>query len=712
MTSLLRVGLFALLLSTGCGVLFPSSGSPDPTPRLCAAENCEGCCVGDRCLLGRTSTACGAAGASCSDCGSGTCESARCVAPAELLPYDKGSCLSAPTLAPGDSFEGETHRYASHYSSSCGGENTGDFALAVDVPGNRRVGVTVTPLDVQFQPILSAASDCSSSGSVQGIGSVCAAAAAPGVASTYVFYTHDDSPTYLTVDGVGGTTGRFRAEIHTPGESCSWPLELSAENASVAGSTSYAEDDSVGSCGGAGPDYVTEVEVTIRSHLQATVPGGVSGSRPVLYLRKACANEEIACAVSSRLDVYDLEPGTYYLWTDDDLGGTSGDLEVRLTPVPRGDSCAAPIELQFSNGDQGGVAQARYSGSDLAPGSTLSCGSTGYADAVFTFTTMKTFDLEATQNSFYALALRSDACAGPELACGIKSIRVPALPPGTHYLWSQNLSSSAQLDVSLKEPRAGDTCFAPRALAFTGGTAGGDAFLQGSLLGAHHDASSQCGGDGIDEVFQFTTSEVLDLRAELAGADFRPFLSLRSACEGGELTCSSGASANEAGLAVGSLAPGTWWLWVDSATSAATQYSLSASLTPPVATDTCLSPGVLTLQAPADGGSPTATVSGYTGRLFNNTFASCGGAGSADAVYELTLPAAANVTAVVTGSGGLQPTVSVRASCDSMELHCAAAPSTTAAATLSAPLAAGTWFIWVDGLGATSGNFTLEVTAQ
>lgn len=45
----------------------------------CGPETCDGCCSGDTCLAGDSAAACGAAGATCLDCGArGVCEQASC----------------------------------------------------------------------------------------------------------------------------------------------------------------------------------------------------------------------------------------------------------------------------------------------------------------------------------------------------------------------------------------------------------------------------------------------------------------------------------------------------------------------------------------------------------------------------------------------------------------------------------------------------------
>lgn len=673
-------------------------------------------------MPGTAKAACGADGEACSDCGARQCVDSRCEPPPSALPIAQGSCLSAEPLTFDGGhavFEGETTGYANHQDLFCGSRGTPDFVVQLPDWQFRPLRVRVTPLDSNFAPVLGVATDCYSHSSL-GTTEACEAAADAGQAVTVdltLGATGDDA--YAVIEGASATSGRFKVDVWKVGESCALPIFNGNEVA--AGATFGAANDSVGSCGGSGPDLVSTLQVPVRSNIRVQVVGIAAGSVPVIYLRKSCASDEVACSrfngtgTSHTFELEDVAPGTYYLWRDDDGVGHSSSTIVTVTAVPDGDTCTTPLPLQFSAGSDGGRAQVAFTGASMSANSTLSCGVVGAKDTVFSFTTDRVFDLEASQGSYTALELRSGSCEGPSIGCADKYLRVAGLPPGDYFLWSQSASSLETLAVELYAPKAGDHCAVPRPLQFTAGAEGGDVYVQSTLSGMHDDATtSTCGGGmGPDEVFEFTTSVVLDLRASVSAANFLPIISLRSACTGGELACSA-ASFNDGELAVGSLPPGTYWLWIDaSGTSNATQYSLVATLTAPVTSDTCLSPGTLALAAPTDGGSVlSATVTSNTSPLFNNSFGSCGGAGSEDAVYAFTLGAPATLTAAVTGSAGLRPVVYLRSSCDGSELACAVAPATNGTATTSVPLAAGTHYVWVDGLGATVGAFTLDLTAQ
>lgn len=78
----------------------------DPSTRACGATrcdstNCDGCCVGDKCLPGVLASACGAKGAQCDSCAAGqTCRAAsggggRCEGTSTCGPQNCGGCCNA-----------------------------------------------------------------------------------------------------------------------------------------------------------------------------------------------------------------------------------------------------------------------------------------------------------------------------------------------------------------------------------------------------------------------------------------------------------------------------------------------------------------------------------------------------------------------------------------------------------------------------------------
>jgi hypothetical protein len=104
-----------------------------------------------------------------------------------------------------------------------------------------------------------------------------------------------------------------------------------------------------------------------------------------------------------------------------------------------------------------------------------------------------------------------------------------------------------------------------------------------------------------------------------------------------------------------------------------------------------------------------AVVTGSLQGLFNDTSV-CSGGGP-DGVYAVTLPQTGTLSAQVT-TGGFVPRLNVRSSCASTAtLACASSSLSTSASVTTPLLGAGTYFIWVDSSGASSGaSFTLTVS--
>ncbi|MBK7858479.1 MAG: hypothetical protein IPJ65_07615 [Archangiaceae bacterium] len=85
----------------------------------------------------------------------------------------------------------------------------------------------------------------------------------------------------------------------------------------------------------------------------------------------------------------------------------------------------------------------------------------------------------------------------------------------------------------------------------------------------------------------------------------------------------------------------------------------------------------------------------------NDTAGTCGGATGPDRVYTFTLTQPTRLSAAAYNTFGSQTALYLRSSCDDGELTCA-----TGNFLNDVPLAAGTWFLWVDGV---SDDFDLAV---
>jgi hypothetical protein len=313
-------------------------------------------------------------------------------------------------------------------------------------------------------------------------------------------------------------------------------------------------------------------------------------------------------------------------------------------------------------------------------------------------------------------------CTGSDRACasavagGTANLATGSLPAGTWTLWIDGANGSKgawTLSASLTPPAPGDTCANLAALAFSGGADGGTATASGDTTGLFNDVALGCGGaNGNDQNFTFTTARVLDLRATVTGSGpLQPVVALRATCSGADRTCASAPAGGSANLVAGSLPAGTWTLWVDGANGTNGPWSLSASLAPPAAGDTCASGPI---PVPLSGTPPSGSVMGTTTGLFGDSTSGCVGTSAPDAVHTFTLAATANVTiAAASTSAGYQPVVSLRTTCAGSELACGVAGTGGGTATLTRnALPAGTYSVWVDGVNGTSGDYTLTVTAN
>jgi hypothetical protein len=121
----------------------------------------------------------------------------------------------------------------------------------------------------------------------------------------------------------------------------------------------------------------------------------------------------------------------------------------------------------------------------------------------------------------------------------------------------------------------------------------------------------------------------------------------------------------------------------------------------PLAGESCSNPQTVS-------GSFTASTVGYA----DDTSGTCGGSGSADRVFAFTMSTAANLMiSVLNNSSSFRPVVYVRGStCTGTQLGCIAATATGADATLSLPnLQAGSYFLFIDGVSNTSGDFEIDL---
>lgn len=550
-------------------------------------------------------------------------------------------------------------------------------------------------------------------------------------------------------------------------DSCANPkaiLPSGSGTASFTAEPGQAIDDTAGTCNAAGPELVYTFTTTAAKDLTVSVaPLSGSAAKPVVYLRgpSCTAGPQAACDApatgSAGLAISGLAAGTWYLFVES-ANGAPGRVSVTvslLTPSqpPANDSCAAPQALTFVGPSAVAVGNTSLAANDSTTATNdPSCSATARTsgtDLVYAYTLTARSNVTVVARPMLGSPLHPvvsvrSTCATPSTELGCQAQTLPAAAqvtlngqqPGTYAVWvdsADGTSGAFQLEVTAVPAVDNDLCSGIQALSFSGNTATatGDTTYatNGNVLGDQTPSCSDSArGTGKDVVYSFTLTQAQDVTVAVTptglSPTFEPVVSVRTACADATRTaekgCVSPLAATTGTLTLVNQPAGTYVVWVDGAVDTAGPFQLEVSLappTPPPANDSCTAPQALTFT------SGVATVTGSTLQAANDnnsydvspTCSSTARQTGRDVVYAMTLTQPQDVTLTVTPTGGstLNPALYVRkSSCTSQilgdELVCLqkVGPVT---ATLTA-LPAGTYWIWVDGAGGTSGNFTLTAT--
>lgn len=658
--------------------------------------------------------------------------------------FEGGESCTAPLplnfpAAGATTLKGSLAGAAADVQALCGGSGP-DLVYRFATGRAHNVVVALATFDPAMRPVVYVRGLCA-----QGELACAQAAENGGTASAQALEVPAGSH-HLVVDSATPQGGVFelRAELAQPplGASCLNPRVLD-----FSGQSEVAFDDDTapldggfargaqGSCGGlASGERVYRFTTSALANLTATATPLAGGQQtPLLYLRRSgCAGNEVLCRAASgpgatgTLAAGNLPADTWFLFVD---GATAVNgpfrLTVRLDPPLPGDACGTAQPLAFADAGTAFFASTQDTTQGLFDDVRPSCDGTASPDRVYTFTTASLLSLRATVAPLDAgyqpvvllrqgscLSASERACAKAAAAGATADLSAGSLPAGTWQLWVDGAGGGAgpfSLSAQLTTPPPGEACAGAEPLFLDGGT---DEAVGGTLLGYASDSTASCGGAAQpDRVWRFSTTETMNLRARLSpqGPE-EAVLYLRSyGCLGGERACARGtAVSGGALLEVAALPQADHWLWVDSSSPDAGAFTLTATLSPPPVGDACPAPRFLALSDGTDGGS--AQVAGDTTALFGNT-AACSGTGP-DEVWSFSIAAPRVLTAAVTPlSSGFRPAVSVRSFCtSSTSAACGLSPAAGAPANISvSTLPAGTWYLWVDGVGATRGAYTLQV---
>lgn len=369
------------------------------------------------------------------------------------------------------------------------------------------------------------------------------------------------------------------------------------------------------------------------------------------------------------------------------------------------------------------------------------CNASG-PELVYSFTTTVTQALTVavaplTGSSARPVVYLRGACTGTELSCdaptsGSASLAVPALPPGTYFLFVESANGApgrVSLNVSLQAPptsAANSTCANAESLSANGTTVFRSVTVGNTAVGQNLDAtlptcSASARTNGNELWYRLTLSapsNVTLIARPISGSTLRPVVSLASACGGTSSGCQAAPSATASTLSLPGLAAGTWLVQVDSADGTSGAFQLEVDATPIVGNDSCASATALSFT------NDTATATGETTWAVNEVVSgaqtpSCSdsarGTGR-DVVFSYSITTPRDVTVRVTPTGSnptFQPVVSVRTACAdatrAAEQGCASPVASTPAQLTLVNQPAGTYFVWVDASQDTSGPFQLEV---
>ena len=366
-----------------------------------------------------------------------------------------------------------------------------------------------------------------------------------------------------------------------------------------------------------------------------------------------------------------------------------------------GDSCNNATPLSF---DSSGLSSFSGDNALYANDGQGSCGDS--RDRIFSFVLTTPTWVQVSSSGLLAYHLRTSCslASSEEWCSSVAGKRL--LQPGTHYLWAE-ASGIYSLQVRLLP---GETCDTATPILTSGTTA----TVTGTLEGYEHQVTSTCSSSGPDRAYVFTTTQTQGFAAALTQVSgFTGRLVLQSVP--GDCTtataegCLSAASTNtDVTLRRGALPAGRYLLWVKGSTTGS--FTLTTTLSAPVMGETCADPIALQFS------SGTATATGDTSTYAPDgtaNGATCGTAGAGnELVYVFTQLVSGTLTVTVTPSSGtLRPVVYLRSGCGGTQtdVGCGMASTSGSAATFTASLTAGTYYLVVDS-SAAGGPFSLTAT--
>jgi hypothetical protein len=459
-----------------------------------------------------------------------------------------------------------------------------------------------------------------------------------------------------------------------------------------------------------------------------------------------------------------LEAGDYHLFVDGATAtgdSAAGPYHLTVTldtpvPAPTNDDCQQPEPLMVPAGGVGSISV--HGDTTAANNDALGCMGTG-PDVVYALQLNIPTRVSARVTPSSGSPLRPSVylrqvngcqsedpadelgCASAGPAGSSANMTIPSLPPGLYSLWVDGLEGTGgafDLMVDLQAappPPANDVC----AGAVTLQLASGPVTVTGTTVSANDDALLSCtlpvGGYSPDVVYMIDVPTTLSVAIDVTapqGSALRPIVGLRrpNACDSNdyfdELACvwDDPKYLSRTVVTLPSVDPGQYALWVEGDNATQGEFSLRVTTAPPVpppANDYC---PTATMMLPSL--SSASATAGDTRGASNDDEGACGfvfgenGENAPDVVYHLTVNTPQTVTVTVTPdpmTGALfRPVVYVRApgQCTDVlppvPLGCQVGSDYGQSASVTLPnLAPGTYNVWVDGAGLSSGGFSIRI---
>ncbi|MBI5486836.1 MAG: hypothetical protein HY905_05860 [Deltaproteobacteria bacterium] len=518
---------------------------------------------------------------------------------------------------------------------------------------------------------------------------------------------------------------RYLTSAPTPppaNDTCAGAIDIDPGAGAVTVSLPGAHDDYAPLCGEAGhPDLFYRLVLGEPQAVTLSVSGVPYADAMVASLQGACGDEtsdSICVGPAGTVRRAWVDAGTWYVAVDGDVEDPFL-LTVRLDPPvapPPNDTCSGAIDVSGGGAVFGTLLEAYGD----HPGW---CVTVETVDVVYAFTTAEVRDLSAdvsgvASSDSFALDLRS-ACDDDATTLDCRRgnpahVTSRSLPAGTYFLIvsGQPVTTGGRflLELSLAPPSPIPPAAACAAAidASAGGT------FEGSTVGAGDDYQSMCreGSAWDDLVYTLHLATPHDVALDLSTAGIDVALDLRAgSCGTGtdSLGCRAGTVPS---LRARSLAPGDYWILVESALPATT--TLDVTVGPP--TSACDAATDI-LVSYASGSTFTFTDSGTTaGRPDDFTPGCVSWSSSPDIPYRLVLPARSAV-AISVDFTGFDGSLHLRNACDdpASELACNDDCGATSRSCIpdggTVTLEAGTYTVIVDGYSGGSGPYTLTVTA-